>query len=133
MTPEERAEALFKEGYNCAQAVLGAFYDTLGLTREQALALMAPFGGGIGRTGETCGALIGLLTVYGAVSGGEDKQNKSAVSEKARSLIEAFRQEAGSVFCRELKVKDAPHGTPPCPDLVKLAARLAEQQLKEQS
>ena len=141
MTGSERATALFEEGYNCAQAVLGAFCDELGLTREQALAIAAPFGGGIGRTRETCGALSGLLMVYGCLSGGEDK---AAVYEKTRALMEAFKAEAGSTFCRELLGLDAgaSGGTPeprtpayyetrPCPRLVELAAELAEDLLEE--
>ena len=40
MTKEERiqkAVALFKEGYNCSQSVVGAYADMYGFTFEQAL------------------------------------------------------------------------------------------------
>ena len=144
MTGSERAVALFEEGYNCAQAVLGAFCDELGLTREQALALAAPFGGGIGRTRETCGALSGLLMVYGSLSGGEDKEKKAAVYEKTRELMEAFKAETGSTFCRELLglQNGESGGTPsprtpafyadrPCTHFVKVAAELAEQAIED--
>lgn len=146
MTGGERAAALFEEGYNCAQAVLGAFYDELGLTREQALALAAPFGGGIGRTRETCGAVSGMLMALGILSGGEEKEKKAEVYEKTRALMEAFKAQTGSVFCRELMgLKKGESGgdpaprTPayyaerPCTRLVRIAAELTEQALTEQA
>ena len=33
----ERAVALFREGYNCAQAVTGAFAEQFGMSQEDAL------------------------------------------------------------------------------------------------
>lgn len=48
MTKEERiqkAVALFKEGYNCSQSVVGAYADMYGFTFEQALHMAASFGG----------------------------------------------------------------------------------------
>ena len=45
----QRAKAYFLEGYNCAQSVLLAFTDELGLDRDTALLLTASFGGGMGR------------------------------------------------------------------------------------
>ena len=43
------AEANFKEGYNCSQAVFAAFSEEVGLPRQTALQLASGFGGGIGR------------------------------------------------------------------------------------
>ena len=43
-----KARALFLEGYNCAQAVVGAFADELGMTQRQAVRLASSFGGGMG-------------------------------------------------------------------------------------
>ena len=144
MTGKEKAQALFEGGYNCAQSVLGAFCTELGLTEQQALALAAPFGGGIGRTRETCGALSGLLMVYGCVSGGEDTEKKAEMYEKTRALMDAFKAQAGSVFCRELlglpqgagggapeKRTPAYYAGRPCTYLVGLAAELAEKALAE--
>ena len=66
MTKEERiqkAVALFKEGYNCSQSVVGAYADMYGFTFEQALHMAASFGGGIGRMREICGAACGFGTL----------------------------------------------------------------------
>ena len=53
------AEANFKEGYNCSQAVFAAFSKEVGLPRQTALQLASGFGGGIGRMREVCGAFSG--------------------------------------------------------------------------
>ena len=47
MTHAEQAQALFMQGYNCAQAVFAAFCDETGLTQQQALKLASGFGGGV--------------------------------------------------------------------------------------
>ncbi len=98
------AEALMHEGYNCAQSVLVPHGPALGLDRTTCLRLAAPFGGGMGRAGETCGALTGALMVLGLAHGvpsplSEDKDRGYA---PARLFIERFRQAHGSLLCRDL-------------------------------
>ena len=46
MTKGERAKALFLDGYNCAQAVFGAFCEELGFDFDTAMKLSSGFGGG---------------------------------------------------------------------------------------
>ena len=65
MSKAEVAVDCFEEGFNCSQAVVSAFAPELGLDRETALRVAAAFGGGMGRTGETCGAVSGALMVIG--------------------------------------------------------------------
>ena len=138
MTKQDQAESLFNEGYNCAQAVLGAFDKETGLSKEQAMKLAAPFGGGIGRTGETCGALTGLLMAYALMKETGNKEDKLAAYERTRSLMDAFKKDAGSVFCRELKgaganetlLKNVPEAykNRPCVYLVRLAVAIGEKE-----
>lgn len=61
----ERAEAYRKNGANCAQALLAAFADVMGITETQALAVGAGLGGGV-RSGNICGA----VNAPGNTSGG---------------------------------------------------------------
>jgi hypothetical protein len=42
----EKAEACFKEGFACSQAVLFSFAEELGLDKKLALKVAAGFGGG---------------------------------------------------------------------------------------
>ena len=53
----DRAEALFRQGYNCAQSVFAAFADLLDMEESYALRLASSFGGGVGRLREICGAV----------------------------------------------------------------------------
>lgn len=55
----QKAEGLFTEGYNCAQAVVFAFNDVLNLDTNMILSLSSSFGGGMGRLREVCGAVTG--------------------------------------------------------------------------
>ena len=60
----EKAFALHAEGYNCAQAVIGAYADIIGIGEQEAFSIGAGFGGGAG-TGELCGAVSGAVMVLG--------------------------------------------------------------------
>ena len=63
------ARELFKEGYNCSQAVTLAFADELekrGISREMAAGMASSFGGGLGRLREVCGCVSGMALVCGA-------------------------------------------------------------------
>lgn len=50
----------FENGFNCSQVVLSSFTSELELPQEQALRLASPFGGGMARRGEVCGAVNGI-------------------------------------------------------------------------
>lgn len=51
---------------NCAQTIMRAYADELGMTEEQAAALGCNFGGGM-KCGGTCGAITSGLMVLGAM------------------------------------------------------------------
>jgi len=69
MNYADKARGLFKEGYNCSQAVLLAFSDVTGLDDNTALMLASSFGGGMGRLREVCGAVSGMFMVIGILCG----------------------------------------------------------------
>jgi C_GCAxxG_C_C family probable redox protein len=59
----ERAQQLFREGFNCSQSVFAAFGDLYGVDRDMALKLSTSFGGGVGRMREFCGAVSGMCMI----------------------------------------------------------------------
>ena len=65
MTKSDLAVQFKHSGYNCAQAVVAAFAEDLGIDLETARALGAGFGAGMGTMGATCGALCGAQIVLG--------------------------------------------------------------------
>ena len=120
----EKAVALFKEGYNCSQAVVTAFADLYGFTNEQALKMSASFGGGIGRMRQTCGAACGLFMLAGLETGcteGKDREGKENNYKVVQELAEEFRKRNGSLICAELLGLSKTAPTPATPE-----ARTAE-------
>lgn len=101
----ERAKELFKQGFNCSQAVCAACADLYGMDEEMALRVAASFGGGIGRMRQTCGAACGMFILAGlengsAISGdAEGKKNNYAL---VQDLAAKFQTENGSLICAEL-------------------------------
>lgn len=101
----DRAEELFRSGYNCAQAVLMAFADVTHLDDIMAAKLASPFGGGMGQLREACGAFSGALLVMGADDGSADPRDHEArrrVYADVRAYAEKFRDAHGSIVCGEL-------------------------------
>lgn len=105
MSRGEKAEALFLEGYNCAQAVVIAFEDLHGLDRETAAKLSSSFGGGMARLREVCGSVSGMFLVAGLLYGYDDPKAKEEKAEhyaRIQKLAADFTAEHGSIVCREL-------------------------------
>ena len=134
------AADLFLEGYNCAQAVAVAFTDLTGMDKKEAAKLAAPFGGGMGRMREVCGAVSGMFMVLGALYGYDNSDaddKKKALYKQVQELAEQFRAENGSIICREI-LKNPPsdpnpsprtaeyYAKRPCAKMVMTAARLMD-------
>ena len=107
MNTEERVAKgveAFKQGYNCAQAVVLAFADYYGLEEPFAAHISSSFGGGIGRMRETCGAACGMFMLAGLEVKGEypDPELKKQNYEVVQRLANDFKAETGSIICKEL-------------------------------
>lgn len=101
----QRAKALFESGYNCAQSLLLAFAPDVGLDENTAAALASSFGGGMGRLREVCGALTASFMVLGLRYGGyppNDDAAKAGHYRRVQELAAAFREDNGTLLCREL-------------------------------
>ena len=100
-----QAQALFYEGYNCAQSVFLTFAERLGLEREEAARMASSFGAGMGRLREVCGAVSAMCLVAGMTAGYSDPKDdeaKAAHYQLVQQLAEQFRERHGSIICREL-------------------------------
>lgn len=144
-----RARDNFLAGYNCSQSVVLAFEDVLaehGIDAATMARLSSPFGGGMGRMREVCGAVSGMLMVLGVVEGYDDPKAFRAKKElyaRVQELAGAYREENGSIVCRELlglgkgpseatpeKRTDTYYRKRPCPDLCACAARILAEHLE---
>ncbi len=136
----QKAEALFDQGYNCAQAVFAAFHEDVGLDKETALMLTSSFGGGMGRLKEVCGAVSAMFMVAGLKYGytvPDNKEEKLAHYQGIQALAARFKEKAGSIICRDLLDGDFHQKPAPgsdklsCKQLVGLAAGLTEEMLEQ--
>ena len=142
MSKVETAVALFDK-FNCAQSVFAAYGPEEGLEEPMCLMLAGPFGGGIGRMGEVCGALTGALLVlslrHGQGMATDPAEARGPFYERVQSFMNDFRLRNGGVTCRELtgcdllspegqeqfKARDLHHQL--CRKLVASAAELLEK------
>lgn len=102
----QRATDLFKQGYNCSQAVFASCADLYCITDESlALRLSASFGGGIGRMRMVCGAASGMFMLAGLQNGSStphDNEGKMANYAFVQQLAGEFKAQYGSLICAEL-------------------------------
>lgn len=102
---EARAREYFTAGYNCAQAVVMAFSDIMSLDEVGAARIAAPFGGGMGRMREVCGAVSGMTMVAGAISPATDPKNMVERKNNyalVQHFAAMFREQNGDIVCRRL-------------------------------
>ncbi|MDH7568422.1 MAG: C-GCAxxG-C-C family protein [Armatimonadota bacterium] len=113
MERAEKAARHFAAGFNCAQSVLLPYAEEAGLSCDQAARLASALGGGMGRAGETCGAVSGAAVVIGLLLGPAhpaDRAAKERCYAAARRFVHAFQQRHRGLRCRELLGVDI--GTP---------------------
>lgn len=139
----DRAVELFKQGYNCSQAVFAAFCDEFGMDEKTALKVSAGLGGGVGRLREVCGTVTGAAMVAGMVYGateGADKESKAKTYKVVQQIAEEFKKDNPSIVCRELLGLDRAELSPipesrtgeyykkrPCIHLIESSAKIVDK------
>jgi len=101
----KEAGKVFDMGYSCSQAVLSAYAEDFGLDRDTALKIAGGFGGGMGATGCTCGALTGAIMAIGLKYRGAESGNSEAKMKTYAAVQKAmrlFEERNGSTLCRDL-------------------------------
>lgn len=104
-TPADAAEALFLQGYNCAQAVAHAGARDGGAAPELLVKLATGFGAGMARQQEVCGAVSGGILALSLRHGralGDDKARTAETYATVQTLMQGFTARHGSCLCREL-------------------------------
>ena len=121
----ELARELFREGYNCSQAVTLAFADELetrGISREMAAGLASSFGGGLGRLREVCGCVSGMALVCGALEGYTDPKAAAEKRDHYKRIQKLVTAEART---------ESYYKKRPCAELAACAADILERHLEE--
>lgn len=144
MEHAEYAAELFFKGYSCSQAITVAFCDVTGLSPEFSAKMASSFGGGMGRLREVCGAVSGMFMVAGLLYGydnPEDPAAKKAHYELVQQLASEFKNEIGSIVCRDIlkNPPSDPNPTPrtaefyakrPCAHMVVTAAKILDKYIE---
>jgi len=105
MSRIEEALSNFRDNFNCAQSVLGAFAPHYGLDRDKAMKISSGFGGGMGRSGRTCGAVTGAYMVIGLKSGmgiSKDTEAKDNTYKIISEFSNLFQEKNDSMMCKEI-------------------------------
>ena len=138
-----KAAEFFLGGYNCAQAVAMAFADVTGLDEKTSARMVSGFGGGMGRLREVCGAVSGMFFVLSTLYGYDspDDKVKKQLYTDVQKLAAEFKEENGSIICREI-LKNPPsdpnpsartaeyYALRPCARMVYTAASLMEKYME---
>lgn len=109
---EERIKQIkekHKKGYNCAQTVLCAYSDLLGIDEETLFRIAEGFGAGMGGMMETCGAVTAMFMAAGLKNSSGDLSacnTKPQTMKMVRELAKEFKEKNQSIVCRELKGVD---------------------------
>jgi len=145
MSQAKRAVSCFREGFNCSQAVFSTYGPPLGLDRELALKITGPFGAGMARMGQVCGAVTGSFMVIGLIHGrtrAEDEETREKAYKLVNEFVDQFTSRNGSILCRDLLGCDVSTEEgralaeeqnlfdTRCPKLVQDAAEILEQFLE---
>ena len=146
MNPIDQAVASFENDFLCSQSILSAFAPALGLDRLTALRIAAPFGSGMGRMGEVCGAVSGAFMVIGLKYGhttAEDTEAKERTYQLVQQFAALFRSRHGTILCRELTgytlsnpgemqaARESGVFKNQCPKYIRSAGEILEELLKE--
>ncbi len=144
MSRSDDAEKLFRDGFNCSQAVFSVFAGGMNIQVETAMKVACAFGGGM-RLGNTCGAVTGALMVIGLKYGKskvDDNEARDKTYAHAKEFQAAFSNARGSIMCRDLLGYDlsTPEGyelakenlafIKICPGLVRDAVDILEKIIK---
>lgn len=130
----EMAASCWAEQYNCAESVLRGVCHAQGIDlSDQGKRMATPFGGGVGRSEDICGALVGGVLAIGVAKGRTTPQeDRFTAYDMAGRLYKMFDEQSGSTCCRVLNMSDfksAEH-RPRCGRYVEAATRLTIQILR---
>ncbi len=101
----EQVNKNFLNGCNCAQSVLCAYSEEIGLDENICMKLASSFGGGMGRLREVCGAVSAMFMIAGLLKGYDkagDDVGKARHYQLIQNLAKEFKDKHGTIICREL-------------------------------
>jgi len=105
MNKIDKVLSFFSHGHNCSQAILKTYGPEYSIDEDLAYKIASTLGGGIAKTGNTCGAVTGALMVIGLRyrnSDIDDQENKDLTYEIGKKFIDKFESVNETIKCKEL-------------------------------
>ena len=103
-----KAREYFLKGYSCSESVLISLAEEWHLPAGVTPRAGSALGGGVGASGEVCGAITGAAVALGLYKGRDDITDEVGTERKKklymtmRKLNKAFTHKFGAVTCRQL-------------------------------
>lgn len=133
----DRMWELKKQGFFCSQIMLIMGMELQGKENPDLVAAMHGLAGGIGFTGETCGALTGgacLLGLYagkGASEQDEDPRLLFMCQDLVRWFKDEYEAQYGSIRCEQILTDGGKDMGSPCPAIVQGTLQRVKELLVE--
>lgn len=112
---DELGRGYFRQGLNCAECVLRTVMDIYECNvPDEVICMATGFGGGMGHTKNTCGAITGAVLALGLIKGRRDpfgpkeemgarvKQLQGEIYPVFGGMIEEMESHFGTLICREM-------------------------------
>jgi C_GCAxxG_C_C family probable redox protein len=133
----DHLKELKRQGFFCSQIVILQGLELQGKTNPDLVRAMHALAGGIGFTGDTCGALTGgacLLGLYAGKGTPEEEENPRLyfmIEDLARWFKDGYGQTYGGIRCDEILGQDAQDMGARCPSIVTGTLQKAKELLVE--
>ena len=110
---DEISRGYFRQGLNCAECVLRTFMDMHDTKLpDEVICMASGFGGGMGHTKNTCGAITGAVLALGMTKG-RDPFEKEEMKDRIKQLqgevypvfggmVNEMKEQYGTLICSEL-------------------------------
>ena len=112
---DELGRGYFRQGLNCAECVLRTFMDIYECNvPDEVICMATGFGGGMGHTKNTCGAITGAVLALGLLKGRRDpfgpkeemgarvKQLQGEIYPVFGQMVEEIKAHFGTLICSEM-------------------------------
>ena len=139
---DQQSRGYFRQGLHCTECVLRTFMDIYetGLP-DEVICMATGFGGGMGHTKNTCGAITGAVLALGLIKGRRDpfgpkeemaariKHLQGDIYPVFEGLIKEIEGENGTLICREMSQQYDDFNSKPrmknCMEIIGYCAELA--------
>ncbi len=137
MSDQDEMLALKNQGFNCSQIIIKMGLDLLGKENPDLVKSMQGLAGGLGYTGDVCGALTGAVCLLGLYAGkgraeaAEDPRLLFMVEDLVKWFKEDCTKDYDGIHCRDIVNDDTQKMATRCPQLIEGCYQKAKELLVE--